>query len=305
LLTVAIIFAGITFTACEKQIEMTDNNQNEELSQAPNQNFTMADMPEVEVVEGILSFKNEEDYFTAVSILSNTSEKERRDWEKSIGFVSLRTLQENALDEIQNVEDEKVIYQWLEKYKDLFEVVQDENGEKYIEKQNSFYACILSNSDQIIIKNKKQKLVYPNNNNSKLPHRYELIDIKQVSDPPRRVKIQMELIYGRFEQFYHVFSQVEVSGYRLIGLWLPYKTTLAYIDVSGTFQVINSNSQVIGFNIGSYQSPREEYSIYKSNLYFSTAVPSLYPTNIYYLTANGKAYSRGCGNYLAEINYID
>jgi hypothetical protein len=340
-LTVAIfvVLTGFFLMSCEKEIEVT--NQKNEISEFQSiQNYSIADMPAVEVIDGILSFRDEKDYFQAVSIISNLSEKERRAWEESIGFVSLRTLQENALDQIQNVEDEKVIYAWLEKYKDLFEVVVDEKGEQEIVEKNNnlIYSCLFNSNNiyevskhiyffenyniYIIPISKKEEILnlnkniqinqFPNycikRNEKEKPdkHKIEAISDEWGCANDRKVRITNSIVhfyvYDNGIYYYEISVNTEVNGFQRVAcIWAPYNTTLTYKDVHGEVYY-NLASSYKNFNFGTKNSINEVKSLYNSIVLISgTTTSNFVVLNMLYDVYFRKDYGEGSSRGVGDL----
>jgi len=90
---VALVLIGLVFAGCEKEIqtdtEIQDNNT-EKLS------F-------VSVKSGMACFKNEDDYIATINILATMSEEEKDIWENKIGLKTIRRIQNEILDELENI----------------------------------------------------------------------------------------------------------------------------------------------------------------------------------------------------------
>ncbi len=124
LASVIFIFAGGMFlTSCDKT-ELVDSNENglenvEEGTVATiesYENLTVSNMPQLEVREGMLYFANSEQYFKTIAIVSKMSDEELDKWEQELGFVSLRTMQNKALDELESLEEEGIYSNVITKY---------------------------------------------------------------------------------------------------------------------------------------------------------------------------------------------
>lgn len=226
------------------------------------------------------------------------SDEERLRWEKENNFVSLKTMQNKALDEIQNETDEQKFKEWLDKYSDLFEIIEDENGEKYVELRNKDFNCVLNSKKDVYSENEKYepKEQFP-----------ILTNIMEVKYPARRVKITISLPIIQSQSgdlaFISCTPTLEVRGYTKVVVWVPYKTQLYYWNVKGEYHfetdLINQNYT---FNYGSGQSNGDEYSIIK-NYTTHNMGPTIVKKIWYFVNAYGQASSRGCGNARAIIIY--
>lgn len=289
----SIITITIFIAACQ-QAELKENLQKK------SQKTTLSNT-HYQIKNGTIFFSNQTDLIQLNVQLSNMLEEERLKWEKENNFVSLKTIQHKALDEIQNETDEQKFKQWYEKYSDLFEIVEDENGEKYVELKNKDFNCILNNQKEVFSNNKK----FDVNNNIKLKTeiRTELVEIAQTNNPKRRVKLSMNLYQYRIQNSYHLNTSVEVRGYRQIAAWVPYKTLLYYKEVNGEVylpQKQNTTTYYFGWN----QTNSEEYSLSRDESIFVSNKPSdNYSYGFYFVKAYGRGQSRGCGELEAKIDY--
>lgn len=94
---------------------------------------------DIEVVDGALNFKTAKAFFETSEKLGAMTKKERDDWEKSIGFKSLRTELNVVMNNIANTEDESAINQIVSSNSDIV-LIQNEDILPIIESQA--YAAI-------------------------------------------------------------------------------------------------------------------------------------------------------------------
>ncbi len=127
---VLIVLTFVIFQSCEKK-QLIENNKNEVSDE-----LSYSDMPELEIKDGMLYFDSEDEYFQTVRILPNMSEEELDQWEAKLGFLSVRTIQNNFYQELESLDEESVTEQEIEnlvnKYKDYVEIVINEDGEREI-----------------------------------------------------------------------------------------------------------------------------------------------------------------------------
>ncbi len=139
LLAVMITFVGgMFFTSCEKENALVDRTNNreaniEEIENVENyDNLTVADMPQLEVKDGMLYFDNSEQYFKTIAIVTKMSDQELDNWEQQLGFVSLRTMQNKVMDILLDFETEEELFNYVNQNSNLLQITTDKNGEKYI-----------------------------------------------------------------------------------------------------------------------------------------------------------------------------
>jgi len=123
---VATILAAFVFNSCKKD-EM-DLPKNEAKSNA-----------EIQLKNGALSFQTVDAFFETSGKLGAMTEKERQDWETSIGFVSLKSELINVFQQIENADDEEEVNQIVASNKDL---VKEVNGEVFPIFESDSYAAI-------------------------------------------------------------------------------------------------------------------------------------------------------------------
>ena len=96
---IALLFATalmLLFTSCEKM-------DYEEVNETSN-DFSFSN---VKVINGILWFNSKDDFFNTLNFVINTNENILDQWEQQIGFLSLRRLQNKALDELDTIKTEE------------------------------------------------------------------------------------------------------------------------------------------------------------------------------------------------------
>jgi hypothetical protein len=84
---------------------------------------------------GVIVFRDFEEYNIVIKSLETMGERERLEWEKEIGFQSLSSFLLGASDEISQASSEEEFFSSLKKYSDYFEIVELENGELSVEKK--------------------------------------------------------------------------------------------------------------------------------------------------------------------------
>jgi len=141
ILTLSIIFGG-----CEKQELITSEFSNE----INTTEIKVSDLPELEVFEGMIHFEDAEQFLATIDLLSNASSGVVKEWENKIGFKSISTIQDEALDELNELTTEKELNEWLIEYEDFFELIINNEGEQEITNliQDKGYARIC-NSNQL------------------------------------------------------------------------------------------------------------------------------------------------------------
>src|SRR5690554_897280 len=85
----------ILFTGCEKEESI---NSSEVEKVATSEKF--------KVVDGVLHFLDQENYLKDAELIQNLPEPEFREWERRIGFKSLRTWISDANDALEDVRTE-------------------------------------------------------------------------------------------------------------------------------------------------------------------------------------------------------
>ena len=99
------------FISCEKETEPVTKNPDVQLST-------------LKVNNGILEFNSADEYFKSEAQILNLPENELDKWEKQIGFESMRSVINNAYDELDLVELEEDFYNVMDKYRDVL-TIQD------------------------------------------------------------------------------------------------------------------------------------------------------------------------------------
>ncbi len=274
----AIIFVGaVTFSSCEKhEVKMGSTSE-----QAEPITDIQQKLPDVTAENGILKFNSPEVFFDAVEILNNADENSFTAWEQKNGFLSIRTQQNIALDELDAITSEAELNDWLEKYSNLFKKIINDDGEEEIVPiiDDIFYSSIC-NANQVyavensyyLIKNNSLFLIEDLSDASlsykELSEKYESFKLEKENlskDAPtqhiatairdergcrndRKVKIKnylQKLLYFNDGIYYYRINVVtETRGYTREGTcaWRPYKTTLNYREVKGKVNY-NQNSQ--------------------------------------------------------------
>ena len=274
----AILTLGIFITGCKKQEVMKPESINESYTSE----ILVSDLPELEVIDEMLYFENVEQFFTTIDLLSNASSDVVREWENRIGFKSLKTIQEEALEELQIIETDEAYWNWKSKYKNLFEEIINNEGEIELNSiiQDNGYACICNTKQLYTIINnvysvtKNELIIVPiakkeqllNNQiddsfikisispivNSKVdkPTAHTAIAIVDRSgcNNDRKVKIknyvQHYYIYNNGRYYYTINVVSETKGYRKTAcVWRPYKTQLSYKNVEGEIKYNRGNSE--------------------------------------------------------------
>ena len=157
---VFIILLGlfVVLQGCKKK-EITDNNV------VPEAKLTVADLPELELKDGMLYFDNAEDFFTTVTILPNLTEEELDAWENKLGFISVRTMQKKFNNEFENFDKENIteedIKTLVDEYKDYFKIIVGEDGEREVAYiiDNPVYPCIANKDLMYRTGNKINKII--------------------------------------------------------------------------------------------------------------------------------------------------
>ena len=96
------------------------------------ENLTVADMPQLEVREGMLYFDNSEQYFKTIAIVSKMTDEELDKWEQGLGFVSLRTMQNKAYSELDKAKTREEIEQIVNNNKSIFRIIKNKESEEEI-----------------------------------------------------------------------------------------------------------------------------------------------------------------------------
>jgi len=247
---VAILFAGGVFVGCEKNEVMSEENVTENI------------VKDIEVKDGILCFKNDSVFNATVEQVNNMNEQDFETWEKSIGFTSLKTLQNNALEELEYVESEDDILEFVTRYADMFEIVINQDGEQelkpivsdfifplLINKQGIYVSkdkCYKKTQDLLIEtstdKLEKLKLVTEKNINN-LEQNDFIVHKKTISlktgcgidksydelgiyNNTLKVRIEFTMVQVSVGLVSN-YAQIKVSGYqKLFGIWCSYRTNL-------------------------------------------------------------------------------
>jgi hypothetical protein len=116
---VLLLIGFILVASCEKE--------NEQLTKPDKANGAYLDLQKfkIGIHDGILEFKSLEDFTKTAEILVNNGSQFRADWEKSKGFVSLRSVIDSIIDEIEMITSEEEIRNKVAESKDL---IQFKNG---------------------------------------------------------------------------------------------------------------------------------------------------------------------------------
>jgi len=121
----------VVFQSCKKK-ELEEIKNVETTRELSNE-----DMPDVTVKNGMLYFDNKEELDKVFDIILNMTEKELDDWERTIGFISVRTIQNQFYTQLESIDEDKIteedVVRHVEKYSNFFKIVVNENGEKEIE----------------------------------------------------------------------------------------------------------------------------------------------------------------------------
>lgn len=114
--TVAVLLAGILLS-CEQK-EVIENQNVEETESRSN-------------IEGILSFKNYDEFSSTLSQVIRMTDEERIRWEKSKGFESFGTVCDKFYDSIEpeNFSNMDEIKSFAENHKSRIQLIQDADGE--------------------------------------------------------------------------------------------------------------------------------------------------------------------------------
>ena len=192
---VCAIIIGISFVGCEKENELLETQKVVEKSAVEEisaeidyNNLTVADMPQLEVRDGMLYFEDAEQYFKAISIVGNMTHEELDKWEQELGFVSLRTIVHNAYEELLNAETEDDVYEIIGRNSEYLEIIIDEKGEQHVESiiDNPNFSsiinhnCLYLSSENVVKITKNYKLFFPINFLNKIININEndIIDLK-------------------------------------------------------------------------------------------------------------------------------
>ncbi len=112
----AVAFIGLQ--GCEKK-EIATETPKEFIEQ---KEPAIIDISKIEVENSMLNFNNQDEYFNAIYTISNMTENDLNIWENNIGFQSLRSRINNAMDEIDNAQTKEEYQSLLDKYKDIIEI---------------------------------------------------------------------------------------------------------------------------------------------------------------------------------------
>ncbi len=110
---VQMIVALVFLYSCEKK-EINDTNDG------------LLSNSEIILKDGALHFQTVEAFFEMDEKLGSMTDKERQNWEKSIGFVSMRTELINVFEQIDEAEDEITIERIVSNNSDIVELIDGE-----------------------------------------------------------------------------------------------------------------------------------------------------------------------------------
>ena len=115
---ILITVTFVMFQSCEKKKIATEISEETVEQKKP----TTIDISTIEMEGNMLNFKNEDEYFNAIQTLSEMTEEELDKWENNMGFYSLRTRINNAMDDIDNAQTKEEYQSLLDKYNDIIEI---------------------------------------------------------------------------------------------------------------------------------------------------------------------------------------
>ena len=322
----------VVFQSCEKKgvIENNEELQAEKL--------TIADMPEIEVKNGMLSFDSKEDFFKTISIIPNMTDEELDAWENKLGFISVRKKQNEFYQKLESYNTETVteddIQNLVNEYSDYFEIVQDENGEDEVSYiiDNPIYASIANSSlmyqtsdtvnkvlkNRILMtnishisdlnkpKNNKNisEFTYTNtyNKSSSQEKNADYIRNESGCNRDRKVKIKMKTYMYAYNPGYGGVYQYVWDVSVLVRGYRRYGCG-AWINYKDPLDYKNVHGVIyVEYDTESFSIPAK--SLYGRKLYGHKSFTRNSGQGYYgFKKAHGEASSRGVGNNWAIINY--
>ncbi len=134
----------VVFTSCEEMYNLDTNNK-----------INYNNSPRIKVENGILKFASNKDFVKTCEFIMNSDENALNQWEQQLGFISLRRIQNNALNELDSITNKEDIELWLKDHKDLFKKIVNENNEEEIVPlyDYAFYNSIINEKQMYAIGN--------------------------------------------------------------------------------------------------------------------------------------------------------
>ncbi len=340
-----LLIISAMFFGCQKDDSLTEitNEASEPFEQKSQQlnynNLTIADVPIIETFDKMLYFKDNKQYEKITTILANSNETELDNWEKQMDFVSLRSIQNQIYDKLENVKSEDEIRSFLAKYDKVFELYLNEENEQEIRpiidglvlpilinengffrvgntvsKVTSDYLISADISNYEMLKNITNKEAATIENN-------EIFSVKKhtvksyrscgygsnasVTSGKRRVKIWFIVENNGSGNIYRYDSGIKVRGYKkVLGIWYWYKTnlTLYASEYTVTYPSSYSNGWIYNEKDISVAHQSRETTVIRVTKLLSSFYYNGSSTPSYYFNSyDGRASSRGVGNNIVRL----
>lgn len=340
-----LLIISVLFFSCQKEDSLTEiTNETPETFEQKSlelnyNNLTIADVPKIETFDKMLHFKDNNQYEKLTSILANSNETELDNWEKQIGFVSLRSIQNHIYDKLENVKSEIEIRNFLAKYDNVFELYLNEDNEQEIRpivdglvlpiliNENGFFrvgnTVSKVTSDYIISTDITNYEMLKNitNKDAATIEDNEIFSVKKhtvrsyrgcghgsnasVTSGKRRVKIWFIVENNGSGNIYRYDSGIKVRGYKkVLGIWYWYKTnlTLYASEYTVTYPSSFSNGWIYKEKDISVAHQSRETTVIRATKLLSSFYynGSSYPS-YYFNSYDGSASSRGVGSNIVRL----
>ena len=233
---------------------------------AENYEPAIIDVSMIDMKNNLLNFKNKDDYFNTIHTISTMNVEQLDIWEKNMGFKSLRTRINNAINDIDNAQTKEEFKILLDKYKEIIEINTENSVRPII--TDLIYTSIANEdgiykTDETINKvtrkhivsasiqkyntlanikftdnnfdNNLKSQIYIENSTEKTNCGTTKNAYKQYNK--RRVFVTASRIYYNYNNYYSYYFKVYLFGEakNLFGNWKSYKTTLAFKDTRAKF----------------------------------------------------------------------
>ncbi len=245
----AIIFVGaVTFSSCEKHELQTAPEEQEndttlkKIQIAVENVSNIAELPKIEVINGVLKFNTPEEFFKTLKIIEDCSDEQLDEWEKNLGFTSLRSKLNKMYNEL-NEADESTLPKLLKEYSDYFyledgiietyypdrtlNAITNENN-IYYDADNTTYkfdkeylTVIATNKKQTVLKYIETTKGKSATGDEKWGYDYET---------HRAVRFRFYSIIYHYDNYYKVGIKFVMNGYKIKhnGTLRAYKTNLMF-----------------------------------------------------------------------------
>lgn len=105
--------------------------------------------PKIKIVDGIMMFDSAKTVFSTIDQLGKMSDKERDEWEQSIGgFTSMRKIINDTYDKIDKIDREEDFYKFMDQNKALLKIV---DNEIFPIIESTAYICIINESGEFYV----------------------------------------------------------------------------------------------------------------------------------------------------------